>query len=68
MAGRPPYNLYMKLPALVDGRAPERKPVISARESVTDANFRGYPDHPDDPVARRDEAATTPPRSVEGEF
>jgi hypothetical protein len=63
-----PYNLYMKLPALVDGRGPERKPVISARESITDENFRGYPDHPDGPVARPDEAPTPPPRSVEGWF
>ena len=68
MAGRPPYNLYMKLPALVDGRAPERKPVISARESITGEYFRGYPDHPDGPVARRDKVPMPSPRSVEGWF
>ena len=63
-----PYNLYMKLPALVDGRAPERRPVIAARESITGEYFRGYPDHPDGPVARRYKAPIPPPRSVEGWF
>lgn len=63
-----PYIQYIKLPALVDGHTPERKPVISARESITDEHFRGYPDHLDGPVARRDEAPMPPPWSVEGWF
>jgi hypothetical protein len=59
-----PYNLCMKLWALVDGCAPGREPVIFAREEITDENLRGYLDQPDGTVARRDETLTPPPRSV----
>jgi hypothetical protein len=63
-----PYNQYMKLPALVNGRAPRRKPVISTRESLAGETFRGYPDHPVGPVARRDEALTLSSRFIDGWF
>ena len=63
-----PYNLYMKLPALVDDRAPERKPVISACESIIDETFQGCPDNPDLSVSRHDGVPMPSPRSVEGWF
>jgi hypothetical protein len=63
-----PYNGDMKLPALVNGRAPRRKPVISTRESLAGEPFRGYPDHHVERQGRRDEALSLSSRFVEGWF
>jgi hypothetical protein len=63
-----PYNQYMKLPPLVNGHAPRRKPAISAHASLADETFRGHAEHSIGTVARGDEALTRSSRSVEGWF